>query len=69
MKTAILISGKLGKWKEAKQSIFDKLVLPFDSDIFLFTWESEDYENFISHYKPKSFCILDFEKEAFIFWL
>lgn len=63
MKTALLISGKLGQWKETKESIFEKIIAPFNPDIFLFTWSSEDYKNFISYYKPKSFYILDFEKE------
>ena len=60
MKVALCFSGKLGKWKEAADSIVDNIIKPLQPDIFLFTWEDEKYRDFIHFYNPKRFSLLHF---------
>jgi len=62
MKVALCFSGKLGEWERTRDSILENILIPLKPDIFLFTWESEDYNNFIRFYKPLRFSILDYEK-------
>lgn len=60
MKVALCFSGKLGAWKLTRDSIFENIILPFKPDIFLSTWENEDYRAFCNHYKPIRFSALDY---------
>ena len=64
MKVALCFSGKLGKWKEAKSSIVEKIIKPLNPDIFLFTWEEEQYNKFINYYIPIRFSILDYNRHS-----
>lgn len=61
MKTALCFSGKLGKWQLTKDSIFEKIIKPLSPDIFLSTWDDQDYNEFIKFYKPKKIEILNYE--------
>lgn len=60
MKVALCFSGKLGAWKLTRDSIFENVILPLKPDIFLSTWENEDYRSFCKHYKPIRFSALDY---------
>lgn len=60
MNVALCFSGKLGEWERTKDSISSNIINLLKPDIFLFTWESEDYRNFIKYYNPIRFSILDF---------
>jgi len=62
MKIALCFSGKLGEWEQAKDSILENILIPLKPDIFLFTWESENYNKFIKFYKPLRFSILDYKR-------
>ena len=62
MKVALCFSGKLGDWEKSRDSILENILVPLKPDIFLFTWESEDYNDFIRFYKPLRFSILDYNK-------
>jgi len=64
MKVALCFSGKLGAWQQTKESIYNNVILPLKPDIFLFTWEGEDYRKFCKHYKPTRFSILDYENHS-----
>ena len=64
MKVALCFSGKLGAWEKTKQSITQHVIDPLKPDIFLFTWEGEDYRNFCKYYKPTRFSILDYSDHA-----
>ena len=64
MKVALCFSGKLGAWERTKDSIFENVISPLKPDIFLFTWEEEDYRKFCRHYKPTRFSILDYENHS-----
>lgn len=61
MNVALCFSGKLGEWERTKDSISSNIINLLKPDIFLFTWESEDYRNFIRYYNPIRFSILDFD--------
>jgi hypothetical protein len=61
MKVALCFSGKLGEWEKTKDSIFSNVINLVKPDIFLFTWQSESYRDFIRHYNPTRFSILDYE--------
>jgi hypothetical protein len=61
-KTALCFSGKLGEWEHCVESIFKNIILPFKPDIFLSTWDDEDFGNFTHHYKPKKINILNYEE-------
>lgn len=63
MKTALCISGKLEDWESSFDSINENLVKVFKPDIFISTWDTEDYKNFLPAYNPKSFCVLNLEEE------
>jgi len=60
MKVALCFSGKLGAWKLTRDSIFENVILPLKPDIFLSTWENEEYRSFCKHYKPTRFSALDY---------
>ena len=62
MKVALCFSGRLGAWKQVKDSIVENIILPLKPDIFLFTWENQDYRKFIKDYNVVRFNILDEEK-------
>ena len=64
MKVALCFSGKLGAWEQTKQSITQHIINPLKPDIFLFTWEGEDYRKFCKYYKPTRFSILDYQDHA-----
>ena len=64
MKVALCFSGKLGAWEQTKQSITKHVIDPLKPDIFLFTWEGEDYHKFCRYYKPTRFSILDYQDHA-----
>ena len=56
--------GKLGAWEQTKRSITQHIINPLKPDIFLFTWEGEDYRKFCKYYKPTRFSILDYSDHA-----
>jgi len=62
IKTALCFSGKLGDWEHCADSILQNIVLPFKPDIFLTTWDDEDYQYFSNFYKPKRINILNYEE-------
>ena len=64
MKVALCFSGKLGEWKQTRDSISENIIAPLNPDIFLFTWEGEDYRKFCKHYKPTRFSILDYDNHS-----
>ena len=61
MKVALCISGKLGEWRIAKQSILDKIIKPFKPDVFISTWDNQDCKEFLNFYKPIKFELLNFK--------
>ena len=48
MKVALCFSGKLGAWKLTRDSIFENVILPLKPDIFLSTWENEEYRSLLA---------------------
>ena len=60
MKVALCFSGKLGEWKLTRDSIFENVISPLKPDIFLSTWDNEDYRSFCKHYKPIRFSALNY---------
>jgi hypothetical protein len=60
MKVALCFSGKLGAWKQTRDSISENVISPLKPDIFLSTWENEDYRSFCKYYKPTRFSALDY---------
>jgi len=67
MKVALCFSGKLGDWEDCTSSIVENIIKPLKPDIFLSTWESEDYQRFTQFYKPKKWRVfnLDIAQKTF----
>ncbi len=61
-KIALCFSGKLGEWESCARSIRDNIIGPLNPDIFLSTWEDEDYQYFNNYYKPKRINISNYEE-------
>ena len=61
MRVALCFSGKLGEWEECTESIAQNIISPLKPDIFLSTWDNEDYEGFVQMYKPKKWQAINFE--------
>lgn len=61
IKTALCFSGKLGDWAHCTDSIYENIILPLKPDIFLSTWDDENYQDFVSFYKPKKWQALNFK--------
>ena len=59
---ALCFSGKLGEWEVCARSIRDNIINPLKPDIFLSTWDNEDYQYFDNYYKPKRINILNYEE-------
>jgi hypothetical protein len=65
MKTAVLISGKcLPKFDYYFNSIYETVIKPFNSDVFISTWSNDviNFEDVIKLYKPKKINIENFDK-------
>jgi len=62
MKTALCFSGKLGCWRDCFDSILEHIVYPLKPDIFLSTWDDEEYGEFCESYKPKSFRVKNYQE-------
>lgn len=65
MNIALCFSGKLGDWKESRDSIIENIINPLKPDIFFSTWKNEDYDDFGMFYKPKGWTVLDQEATSF----
>ena len=63
MKVALCISGKLGDWDQCADSILQNIITPLRPDIFLATWDDEDYQNFVQFYKPKKWITFNFKEK------
>ena len=63
MKVALCFSGKLGDWKDCTASIIQNIILPLKPDIFLATWDDEDYQHFIQFYKPLKWRTFNFKEK------
>ena len=63
MKVALCFSGKLGDWDQCTDSILQNIILPFKPDIFLTTWDDENYQDFVQFYKPKKWITFNFEEK------
>ena len=61
MKIALCFSGKLGEWRECEESILQNIIHPLKPDIFLSTWDEEDYEEFVRFYRPKKWQAINFQ--------
>jgi len=61
MKVALCFSGKLGEWRATVESIRQNIIAPLKPDIFLSTWDDEDYKEFTQTYKPKKWEALNFK--------
>ena len=57
MKVALCFSGKLGNWKSCTDSITQNIIHPLKPDIYLSTWNNEDYLEFNRYYKVKKFTV------------
>lgn len=62
MNIALCMSGKLGAWRETKKSILENIINPLDPDIFLFTWDDEEYREFVRDYKVSRFSVLNYKE-------
>ena len=62
MKIALCFSGKLDEWKSCADSVVQNVVGPLKPDIFLSTWDDEDYKHFSNYYKPKKINISNYEE-------
>lgn len=56
------MSGKLGEWESCARSIRENIIEPLNPDIFMSTWDDEDYRYFTNYYKPKRINILNYEE-------
>jgi hypothetical protein len=57
---ALCFSGKLGKWRESRNSITENIIKPLKPDIFLSSWAGEDTFGFSKYYRPIKTSELDF---------
>lgn len=62
MKTALLFSGKLGDWENCAESITKNIIYPLKPDIFLTTWDDQNFNDFNQYYNPLKHHILNFEQ-------
>ena len=62
MNVALCFSGKLGKWRESRDSITDNIIKPLRPDIFLSSWAGEEISSFSRYYRPIKTSELDFSK-------
>ena len=60
IKTALCFSGKLGDWAHCTDSIYENIILPLKPDIFLSTWDDENFQDFDT---IESFMIQQSEEE------
>ena len=63
MKVALCFSGKLGDWDQCTDSILQNIITPLKPDIFLATWDDEDYQSFVQFYKPKRWITFNFKEK------
>ena len=63
MKVALCFSGKLGDWEFCAESIIQNIIIPLKPDIFLSTWDDEDYQGFVEHYKCKRWRIINLKEK------
>lgn len=59
-KIALCFSGKLGEWEACSESIWNNIVNPLNPDVFLSTWDDQDYKYFTNYYKPKRINISNY---------
>ena len=64
MKSALCFSGKLGGWERCYESIKQNIIAPLSPDIFLATWDNENYQDFIQFYKPKKWRAFNFKEKG-----
>jgi len=62
MKIALCFSGKLDEWQSCTDSVIQNIIGPLKPDIFLSTWDDEDYKHFSNYYKPKKINISNYEE-------
>tara|TARA_Y100000310_G_C20587002_1_gene765961 strand:+ start:127 stop:936 length:810 start_codon:yes stop_codon:yes gene_type:complete len=63
IKIALCFSGKLGDWESCRESIYQNIITPLKPDIFLSTWDDEDYQGFTEYYNPKKWRTFNLEEK------